>query len=85
MTAGKSAREAWEEGYSWGYTDGARVGFYDATQNPYATAPLDPEPWTVHSWDYGNVRFPREDRCWAGYRSYFEPRPGYSQNREDYQ
>lgn len=46
--------------------------------------PLDPEPWTIHSADYGTIRFPNREECWAGYRAHFEPRDGYSQNRADY-
>lgn len=41
MTSGKSAREAWEEGYYQGYKDGERLGFYDATQNPYVIDPQE--------------------------------------------
>jgi hypothetical protein len=45
---------------------------------------LDPEPWVIHSIDSGTIRFAKEDDCWAGYRTHFEPRDGYSKVLEDY-
>lgn len=49
-------------------------------------APLDPEPWVVHSIDSGDVRFEREEDCWGGYRANFEPRTelGYTDRRNRY-
>lgn len=42
------------------------------------TLPLDPEPWTIHSLDSGEVRFATKSACWLGYRAVFAPREGFS-------
>jgi hypothetical protein len=60
-----------------------KIGDWDF-EEACTTLPLDDRPWVVHSFDYGPTRFASEQDCWLGYRACFEPRDGFSQNREDY-
>ena len=55
--------------------------------------PLDPHPWAVYVWPHAprinaSMRYATEEeaerQAFGSYVHGFYPRPGYSQNREDY-